>query len=239
MTGVIENTNSKCLRLFFGLTLAFAIIVSSIGCSETAIPSANAVGNATTTPVSGGTPAEAVANSKPVSTGTTTTAVQESANQDPVSPAAGQDDGMLKKAGDLFEKAKSGTGATAKGAKDWVQDKLTGAATASGEAADDTMKWARETFKSLKDKGLTTANTTSEWLSQDWKNMQSWEYKTTSLVEGPEENDKRLNELGAQGWECFHVEGSRFYFKKPADSYLRHLPFNDFIKLVPLLQQAR
>ena len=82
MTGVIENTNSKCLRLFFGLTLAFAIIVSSIGCSETAIPSANAVGNATTTPVSGGTPAEAVANSKPVSTGTTTTAVQEPANQD-------------------------------------------------------------------------------------------------------------------------------------------------------------
>ncbi len=150
------------------------------------------------------------------------------------------DQGLLKTAGDFLQKAKSGTGTTAIEAKDWVQKKIGDAATASGESASDALSWANDTFESLKESGLTSADNTSQWLTQDWKNMQSWEYKTVTLgnTEGGSA-EEQLNQLGAEGWECFHVETGRFYFKKPADSYLRHLPFRDVIKLIPLLNQAK
>ena len=170
----------------------------------------------------------------------TETKLQVEIPQEPSSVAPVEGKGMLEAAGDFLKKAKSGTGATAMGAKDWVQKKIGDAATASGESASDAMGWANDTFESLKESGLTNAENTSQWLTQDWKNMQSWEYKSMVLeVTGDVSADDQLNRLGAQGWECFHVDSGTFYFKKPADSYLRHLPFRDVIKLVPLLQQAK
>lgn len=153
------------------------------------------------------------------------------------------EEGMLQRAGDLFDRAKSTTGETAKGAKDWVQDKIGGAADASSAAAEDTLKWATDTFESLKSQGLTTASDTSQWLSQDWKNMESWEYNIVAFSQKTdEEKSQQLNELGKNGWECYHVSGTdaaqKFYLKKRKESFLRHLPFKDFIKLVPLMQQA-
>ena len=157
-------------------------------------------------------------------------------------PAAEAKEGMLKKAGDLFDRAKSTTGSTAQGAKDWMQDKIGGAADASSAATEDTIKWATDTFESLKSQGLTTASDTSEWLQQDWKNMESWEYQIVSMDEKTDaEKTDELNKLGKNGWECYHVSDGqveKFYVKKRRESYLRHLPFKDFIKLVPLLQQA-
>lgn len=170
----------------------------------------------------------------------TETKLQVEASQDPSSAAPVEDKGILESAGDFLQKARSGTGATAIGAKDWVQKKIGDAATASGESASDAMGWANDTFESLKESGLTSADNTSQWLTQDWKNMQSWEYKTMVLKSIADESaDDQLNRMGAEGWECFHVDSGTFYFKKPADSYLRHLPFRDVIKLVPLLQQAK
>ncbi len=165
---------------------------------------------------------------------------QEQSSVDPIEGKGIEGKGILGTASDFLEQAKSGTGATAKGAQDWVQKKIGDAAAASGESAGDAMGWANDTFESLKESGMTNADNTSQWLTQDWKNMQSWEYKTVVLeVAGEDSADDQLNQLGAQGWECFHVQSRTFYFKKPADSYLRHLPFNDFIKLIPLLQQAK
>lgn len=37
-------------------------------------------------------------------------------------------------------------------------------------------------------------------------------------------NQKRLSELGSGGWECFHVVGKAFYFKRP-DPRQRKRPF--------------
>jgi len=170
----------------------------------------------------------------------TETKLQVETLQEPSSVAPVEGKGMLEAAGDFLKKAKSGTGATAMGAKDWVQKKIGDAATASSESAGDAMGWANDTFESLKESGLTNAENTSQWLSQDWKNMQSWEYKTIVLkATGEGSADDQLNQMGAQGWECFHVDSRTFYFKKPADSYLRHLPFRDVIKLIPILQQAK
>lgn len=170
----------------------------------------------------------------------TETKLQMEVAQEPSSAAPVEGKGMLEAAGDFLQKAKSGTGTSAIGAKNWVQEKIGDAATASGESVSEAMGWANDTFESLKKSGLTNADNTSQWLSQDWKNMQSWEYKTIVLKSISDESaDDQLNRLGAEGWECFHVDSGTFYFKKPADSYLRHLPFSDVIKLIPLLQQVK
>ncbi len=146
---------------------------------------------------------------------------------------------ILGTASQLFEQAKSKSGETAFGATAWVQDKLNGAAEAGSQSADDSMKWANETYESLKAQGLTTAQSTSEWLGQDYDNMESWEYKVITLPGSDEELALKLNEFGKQGWNCFNTEsrneGVRFYLKKQTFSYMRHLPFKDIIKLVPMM----
>ena len=164
----------------------------------------------------------------------------DSADQEPeersdTAPPAEQEPGVLEKANQLFGKAKSKGAAAAKGTGKWVQDAIGSAAESSGQAAEDSMEWANDTFQSLKEKGLTTANDTSEWLSEDWSNMDRWEYKIVDLSGDNAGMAEEMNELGKQGWECFHVKEGSFYFKKPSHSFLRSLPFKDVIKLVPLM----
>ncbi len=150
--------------------------------------------------------------------------------------------GVLGKAGSLLKQATAKGGATAKGASQWVQDKLGSAADAGGQTAEETMDWANETFEMLKAKGLTTASSTTQWLGEDWSNMESWEYKVVTLGDTDEGLTNTLNDLGKQGWECFETEtkpgGTRFLFKRPTFSYLRHLPFKDVIKLAPLMNNG-
>lgn len=163
--------------------------------------------------------------------------------QDKVGAAADATSSAAQKAGDLLHQATDATGETAMGAKDWVQDKIGAASGASSAAAQDTLQWATDTFESLKSQGLTTASDTSEWLSQDWKNMESWEYTILSFSDvSDEQKTNELNSHGKNGWECYHVSDAgsaqKFYLKKRKESFLRHLPFKDFIKLVPLMQHA-
>ena len=166
--------------------------------------------------------------------------VQGTTEEPITSESQDSDNGVLQTAGELFQKAQSKGGSTAAGASRWVKDKLGNATTASEKTAEESWKWANDTFESLKSQGLTTANSTSEWLGQDWNNMDSWQYKIATLTGTEQELASQLNELGRQGWECFnteqHADGTRFFFKKPSFSYLRNLPFNDFIKLVPLMK---
>ena len=163
--------------------------------------------------------------------------------QDKIGGATDATSSAAQKAGDLLKQAKDATGESAMGAKNWMQDKIGGATDATSAAAQDSLQWATDTFESLKSQGLTTASDTSEWLSQDWKNMESWEYTITSFAqESDEEKTEKLNTLGKNGWECYHVSDvgatQKFYLKKRKESFLRHLPFKDFIKLVPLMNQG-
>ena len=102
------------------------------------------------------------------------------------------------------------------------------------------MKWANEMYQSLKDKGMTTAGSTKEWLTSDWKAMGAWEYKIVKVDTSDLANtEKRLNELGKDNWECFHVaargDSEFMYFKKPAKSFLKNVPFKDALHLIPLM----
>jgi hypothetical protein len=223
----------------FVLAIAVAVL---IGCG-TMLGSGCADSNAARPPTP---PAEKepAANSNLTTINHTPTALVESNDPQEVQEETKQEpeSGVLGTAGKLLEKAKSKSGSTAAGASKWVQDKLSGAASAGNETADDTWEWANDTFESLKSKGLTTATSTSEWLGQDWNNMESWEYKVVTLGGTDEKLAEKLNAFGKQGWECFHTEpkteGTRFYLKKPTFSYLRQLPFKDVIKLVPMMNNG-
>lgn len=45
----------------------------------------------------------------------------------------------------------------------------------------------------------------------------TWEYHlhSTSGMNGPEAMQVLLNDLGREGWECFHVTASNLWFKRP------------------------
>lgn len=148
--------------------------------------------------------------------------------------------GMLEKAGDLLGKAKTKGAQAARGTGKWVSDTLGSAKQSSEKTIENSMEWATDTFNALKDQGLTTASNTTEWLSEDWSNMDRWEYKVIKLeAMEPAVAASQLNELGSDGWECFQVTGEGVCFlKKPSHSYLRSLPFKDVIKLVPLMNAA-
>ena len=149
----------------------------------------------------------------------------------------------LQKAAELLEKAKSSGGDGAKQATEWMQQFLGDAAESSGETAQETMDWANDMYQSMKKQGLTTAGSATEWLSEDWNRIGAWEYKVIVVDDlSPSELEKKLNEMGAQRWECFHVsstaDGQTMYFKKHARSYLKHVPLKDMMKLIPLLDSG-
>lgn len=109
-----------------------------------------------------------------------------------------------------------------------------------GIDGEDTMKWANDTFEALKSKGLTTAGDASSWLTQDFKNMNAWEYKVVFIAsKQPADAEKALNQFGSERWECFHVQPNAtslmFYFKKPKRSYLKSMPTMDLLRLVPMM----
>ena len=147
--------------------------------------------------------------------------------------------GIGEKLGSLVEKAKSKTPSL-----NDVKNMFNNAGEATGQTADDTMKWANEMFKSLSDRGMTTSNNVTEWISEDWNNINAWEYQVVSLTAeqiaaNPAILQEKLNEFGKSRWDCFHVSDSRagttFYMKRQKKSYMKSLPLQDMLKLIPLL----
>ena len=148
--------------------------------------------------------------------------------------------GLMDQAGQLLSGAKQITGQQAADTGEWLKGAWDGASDSTGSAVDGSLDWANETFKSLKDQGLTTASSTGQWLSEDWQNMESWQYKVLPAGTVPaDELEAKLNELGKQGWECFSVDDQKLIFKRASESYLRRLPFKDVLRLAPLLNQLK
>ena len=150
------------------------------------------------------------------------------------------DPDVLQQAADLLNQTKDASGNfSVKKAADWMKDQLDDAAEAGGSTAEGSLDWANEMYESLKKQGLTTAGSTTEWVAQDWRKMGVWEYKVVQLEDlSPIEIEKKLNELGKQRWECFHVmplAGTQMYFKRPARSYLKNIPLKDMLRLIPML----
>lgn len=141
--------------------------------------------------------------------------------------------------GDLVSQAAGGAADQDDHAGSWLTNAWQGASDSSSQITNGSLKWADKTFNRLKDQGLTTAESTGDWLTDDWRNMESWEYKIVQAKLIPnDELEAELNRLGQKGWECFSISQGQMFFKKPRESYLRRLPFKDLLRLAPLLNQG-
>jgi len=157
-------------------------------------------------------------------------------------PAAAQQESsrLMDKASKLLSGAKQVSGKQVEKTGEWIKGAWDGASDSTGNAVEGSLDWANQTFKTLKDQGLTTASSTGQWLNEDWQNMESWQYKVVAVNSVPAEQlEAKLNELGKQGWECFSIDDQQMIFKKASESYLRRLPFKDILRLAPLLNQTK
>ena len=161
--------------------------------------------------------------------------------QDPrANEAEAEEDGTIgKKMADLVGQAKE-SAPSLEDAKKWLSD----AGDATGQTADDTMKWVNDAYKSLSDNGMTTAKNAKDWVAEDWNSINAWEYKVvsvnmTELSDNPNILEETLNANGKLRWECFHVSDNsgttRFYMKRHKKSFLKNVPLKDMLKLIPLL----
>jgi hypothetical protein len=76
-----------------------------------------------------------------------------------------------------------------------------------------------------------------EWLLKDLENIGDWEYKVETFnLKNPKDLEIRLNQLGADRWQCFWVEstkdGKAFYFKRTKLSYLSKIPTGALLRIM-------
>ena len=194
--------------------------VTCCGCSDGSVTSESAT-------------TESGAQTGPTPTALTQQSGEQSASQQ-------ESSGLMNQASKLLNGAKQVSGKQAEKTGEWIKGAWDGASASTGNAVEGSLDWTNQTFKTLKDQGLTTASSTGQWLSEDWQNMESWQYKVLATNTVPAEQlEAKLNEMGQQGWECFSVDDQRMIFKKASESYLRRLPFKDILRLAPLLNQGK
>jgi hypothetical protein len=111
---------------------------------------------------------------------------------------------------------------------------------AAPEAEPDTGLWNQilRLYEQAKESGERVPKDVYEWLTQEVQGIGDWEYRVVEMKEaGPAETEARLNELGAERWECIWIETvgrkTRFILKRPVKGYLGQIPLSELIKLIP------
>jgi len=89
------------------------------------------------------------------------------------------------------------------------------------------------------EKGRKATAEAKDWLKKDFSRIGDWEYKQLTVpMKEIATLEKRLNELGAERWDCFWIqkhEGQlHLLFKRPAISYLHKASQIDFMKLLSI-----
>jgi len=101
-------------------------------------------------------------------------------------------------------------------------------------------KSVSQAYLAAKAKGQTAAGSAQDWLLDELNSDSRWEYKILAAVEkDPAKLESQLNELGRDGWQCFHVESADasltlFMQRRPA-SIVRNIPMTDLLKVIPYL----
>ena len=93
-------------------------------------------------------------------------------------------------------------------------------------------------YGQARDTGEQVPGDVYDWLQEDLNHIGDWEYRVIAVSDLAEDGlETTMNELGVERWECFAVVRERevvhLFFKRPAKSYLRHIPISDLWKLVP------
>ncbi len=105
--------------------------------------------------------------------------------------------------------------------------------------SSETMDLIKDLYERAKANGEEVPQDVAQWAKQDIRKMGSWEYRVEDIKDlDPLHIQRKLNELGAQRWECYWVEsvenGKRFYFKKAGKSYLKAVPVGTLLRFFPM-----
>ncbi len=97
-----------------------------------------------------------------------------------------------------------------------------------------------QSYESAKSQGLTAATNARDWLFDDLNSSNRWEYKILTAAEGnPIQLERSLNELGRDGWQCFHVQAQskslQLFLQRHPSSISRSIPMSDLLKVLPYL----
>ena len=107
----------------------------------------------------------------------------------------------------------------------------------SKELYDKGVKVASEKYSETFEEGKDLSGKSKEWLLKDLQNIGDWEYKVESFdLENPKDLEIRLNQLGADRWQCFWVQSKDsntvFYFKRTKLSYLSKIPTGALLRIM-------
>ena len=107
----------------------------------------------------------------------------------------------------------------------------------SKELYDKGVKAASDKYAETFEEGKDLSGKSKEWLLKDLKNIGDWEYKVETFnLKNPKDLEIRLNQLGADRWQCFWVEGTKdgktFYFKRTKLSYLSKIPTGALLRIM-------
>ena len=107
----------------------------------------------------------------------------------------------------------------------------------SKELYDKGVKAAADKYAETFEEGKDLSGKSKEWLLKDLKNIGDWEYKVETFnLKNPKDLEIRLNQLGADRWQCFWVEstkdGKTFYFKRTKLSYLSKIPTGALLRIM-------
>lgn len=107
----------------------------------------------------------------------------------------------------------------------------------SKELYDKGVKAATDKYAETFEEGKDLSGKSKEWLLKDLKNIGDWEYKVETFnLKNSKDLEIRLNQLGADRWQCFWVEstkdGKTFYFKRTKLSYLSKIPTGALLRIM-------
>jgi hypothetical protein len=105
----------------------------------------------------------------------------------------------------------------------------------------DIQKEIENIYKRVKSTDEIVPDNAIEWAEQDIKKIGDWDYIVAKLKsKNTNEIEDILNEYGRSRWECFWMEinsnTTTLYMKRPARSYLKHLPLKELMKAIPIDQ---
>lgn len=97
-----------------------------------------------------------------------------------------------------------------------------------------------QAYEAAKSKGQTAATSARDWLIDDLSSGHRWEYKILPLDgDDPADWEQQLNDLGRDGWQCFHVQSTgdstHLFFQRHPTSISRSIPMSDLLKVLPYL----
>ena len=107
----------------------------------------------------------------------------------------------------------------------------------SKDLYDKGVKVASDKYAETFEEGKDLSGKSKEWLLKDIQNIGDWEYKIEEFrLKNPKDLEIRLNQLGAERWQCFWVEQSKdqkiFYFKRTKLSYLSKIPTGALLRIM-------